>query len=185
VYGGMGYVEETGVAQLLRDARITSIYEGTTAIQANDLVYRKLLKDHGAALRSTLGAMQGTVLLLSSKPGEEFAAIRTGLAVALEALTHSAMFLIAQSDQNPRVVAAGSVPFLMLLGVCAGGWQLSRAAFIAAQRLEQNRGRREFLQGKILTARFYAEHILPKTQALDHAICQGSGALLAMPDEGF
>jgi len=185
VYGGMGYVEETGVAQLLRDARITSIYEGTTAIQANDLVGRKLLRDRGAALRSVLCAMQGTVAALVLYEGEDMAAIRMNLAHAAEALAEAEEFLVAAHAGDAAGVYAGSVPFLKLLGITAGGWQMARAALASAEQLRTQTGPQDFHRAKILTARFYAEHILPQAQAMAHSIRAGGHSVMALSEKDF
>jgi hypothetical protein len=185
VHGGMGYIEETGVAQLLRDARITSIYEGTTAIQANDLIGRKLSRDKGAAMRAVLGAMHGTVAALIPHDDEALNAIRVHLLNAVEALSEAEEFLVAENGRNIEKVYAGSVPFLKLLGVVAGGWQLARAALLSADRLSKNEGDAGFYQAKITTARFYAEHVLPQALGLARSIMSGGQSVMALPVERF
>ena len=185
VHGGMGYIEETGAAQFLRDARITSIYEGTTAIQANDLVGRKLIRDGGAAMRSVLGAMQGTVAALAIRAGDDMAVIRTNLSHAIEALSEAEEFLVAEHRRNPAAVYAGAVSFLKLLGITAGGWQMARAALVSHGEVEAQRGDVSFHRGKIATACFYATHVLP--QALAHAtsITRGAASAMALPADSF
>lgn len=185
VFGGMGYIEETGAAQFLRDARITSIYEGTTAIQANDLVGRKVLRDGGAALSSLLAAIEATIAALAREAGEHFAALAVSLALAHASLAKARDFMLAKGAENPREAYAGSVPFLKLVGVVGGGWQLARAALAASRLLAAGQGDAEFLRAKILTARFYGDHILSSAPGLSCGIVGGAAATLEMPDGQF
>ena len=185
IHGGMGYIEETGAAQFLRDARITSIYEGTTAIQANDLVSRKLIRDGGAAMRSVLGAMQGTVAALTLQAGEDMAAIRTYLSRAVEAVSEAEEYLVSEHKRNVSGVYAGAVPFLKLLGLTAGGWQMARAALAATKLLEEGGQADDFHRAKIITARFYAEHVLVQASGLRDSIIQGGASVLGLSAEQF
>ncbi len=180
IHGGMGYIEETGVAQYLRDARITTIYEGTTGIQANDLIGRKLARDGGRAALALIGQMRLLQAELAQAPALGAAATVYGAAV--DALERSLQYAVANHAADPRSVAAGAVPLLKLFGIVAGGWQLLRSAGIAQQRLaEPERAGQTpaFYQAKIVTARFYADHVLSQAPGLAHAIVHGATAALA------
>jgi alkylation response protein AidB-like acyl-CoA dehydrogenase len=180
VHGGMGFVEETGVAQYLRDSRITPIYEGTTGIQANDLLGRKLARDRGEAARTVIAEMRGSSAAWVTDP-----ALANAAAVfvkALDALESAVRYVVANYGSEPRSVAAGAVPLLKLFGVTAGGWQLLRSAEIARKRLEtpaDNGVPAGFYQAKIDTARFYGDHVLPQAAALAHAVVHGAVGALA------
>lgn len=182
VHGGVGFVEATGVAQYFRDARITPIYEGTTAIQANDLIGRKIARDGGRAAQRVMDDVRAMAAALSAAP--KLAGIGAALSAACGALDQSIRYVVDNYAKDIRGVSAGAVPFLKLFGVVAGGWQLGRSALIAQQRLAQPPGSRAddaFYQAKIATAQFYADHVLPQTSGLAHGIVHGgSGAL----DEG-
>jgi 3-(methylthio)propanoyl-CoA dehydrogenase len=180
VHGGMGFVEETGVAQHLRDARITPIYEGTTGIQANDLVGRKLARDGGVTAQAVIEEMRavGSALAeIPSLPG--VAAVFLG---AVDALERSIRYAVANYDTDVRSVSVGAVPLLKLFGMVAGGWQLLRSAVIAQQRLAaagQANLAPAFYEAKIATARFYADHVLSQAPGLAHAIVHGAAGALA------
>lgn len=166
VHGGMGYVEETGAAQHFRDARITTIYEGTTAIQANDLIGRKLMRDQGATLKRLLGMVEATCKELAASGDAELAAIGARLTKALAAWGEAARWVGENLKPNTLGVFAGSVPFLELSSRVAGGWLLAKAAQIAKRRLAEGVGNARFYQAKIASARFYADHQLPQAKAL-------------------
>jgi 3-(methylthio)propanoyl-CoA dehydrogenase len=180
VHGGMGYIEETGVAQYLRDARITPIYEGTTGIQANDLIGRKLARDGGRAAQSVIGEMRSTADALSKTPS--LSAAVPVFSAAIDALERSIHYVVTHYGIDPRSVALGAAPLLKLFGIVAGGWQLLRSALIAQQRLTQsepgNLGS-AFYQAKLSTARFYSDYALSQAPGLAHAITQGAAAALA------
>jgi len=180
VHGGMGFIEETGAAQHLRDARILAIYEGTTGIQANDLVGRKLFRDHGAAARAMIAEMRDCVAALA---GENFSGMRAALGDAVAALEASVAWILATHAERPRATAASAVPLLKMFGIVAGGWQMARAALAAQARLEA--GEENFMRAKIITARFYADHVLPQARALAHTVQHGSAATLALETEEF
>jgi hypothetical protein len=184
VHGGMGYVEETGAAQYLRDARITTIYEGTTGIQANDLIGRKLARDKGANAAGLIRDMQAEVEALRSVNDTDLASIRSGLAIALGAFQEATSWMLAHYDSDPREAAAGAVPYLRLIGSVAGGWQMARAARIARRLLTSDGQDAGFLRGKIATARFYAAHVLPETSALRDEVISGAASTLAL-EEGL
>ncbi|MFL6650008.1 MAG: acyl-CoA dehydrogenase [Sulfurifustaceae bacterium] len=184
VHGGMGFIEETGAAQLLRDARITTIYEGTTGIQANDLIGRKVARDAGATVKSVISEMQQTCRQIGELRGEDFKAIGTSLASGVTALEQSTHFLLDTHGADPRAAFAGSVPYLMLLGVVAGGWQMARAAMAAQKRLAAG-GDKRFHETKIGTARFYADHLLPRAGAYRHEILNGAASTLRLEEAQF
>jgi alkylation response protein AidB-like acyl-CoA dehydrogenase len=157
VHGGMGYVEETGAAQYLRDARIAPIYEGTNGIQANDLVGRKLSRDHGEAAGALIVEMRETVVALKQAGSANLTPIAEALHEGLNALETATSHLI---EADPARAAAGSVPYLTLLGTVCGGWLMARAALAAERRRAANGENTDFLAAKLTTARFYAEHFL-------------------------
>jgi acyl-CoA dehydrogenase len=183
VHGGMGFIEETGAAQYARDARILTIYEGTTAIQANDLVGRKIARDGGAAARNAIAEMRQTLAVLD---GAELAPIQVALTEAVALLERAVAWVVEISAADPRVVAAGAVPFLKLFGVVAGGWQMGRAAHLAQTRLAAgDNSDPGFYRAKLATARFYADHVLPQAHGLAHAAMHGASSVLASDDVLF
>jgi alkylation response protein AidB-like acyl-CoA dehydrogenase len=183
VHGGMGFIEETGAAQYARDARILTIYEGTTAIQANDLVGRKIARDGGAAARNAIAEMRQTLAVLD---GAELAPIRVALTEAVALLERAVAWVVEISATDLRVVAAGAVPFLKLFGVVAGGWQMGRAAHVAQTRLSAgDNSDPGFYRAKLATARFYADHVLPQAHGLAHAAMHGASSVLAADDVLF
>src|SRR6185437_7246600 len=183
VHGGMGFIEETGAAQHLRDARITTIYEGTTGIQANDLVGRKIARDGGRAARAAIAEMRAVAARLD---GEETTALRIALDDALGALSRCVDWVVATHAADPRATAAGAVPLLKLFGIAAGGWQMGCAAIIARRKLaEGDNAERDFCTAKLGTARFYADHVLPRASGLAHTVLHGAGAVVALEDSWF
>ena len=180
VHGGMGFVEETGAAQPYRDVRITTIYEGTTAIQSNDLVGRKLARDRGQAVAALVADMQRELEALSAD-GAHAAAVGECRAAALrgiESLRGAVTHLLAEWAAGPERALAVSVPFLRLCGLVCGGWLLARSAAAAAARLQAGDPDRAFLEGKIAGARFYAAQILPQADALRVVVCAGAASVL-------
>ncbi len=183
VHGGMGFIEETGAAQHLRDARITPIYEGTTGIQANDLVGRKIARDGGRAAAAILADMRQVAEALE---GEELASLRAQLTEALTALERCVRWVCETYATDPRAVLAGAVPLLKLFGVTAGGWQMGRAAVIAREKIAlRDNADGGFYQAKLGTARFYADHVLPQASALAHTVMYGAVGALALEDAQF
>ncbi|MDQ5910715.1 MAG: 3-(methylsulfanyl)propanoyl-CoA dehydrogenase [Pseudomonadota bacterium] len=182
VHGGMGFVEETGACQHLRDSRITTIYEGTTAIQAADLAGRKLNMDQGAAMRVLIADMETTVAELDCAPGDDLAVIRAALDDGVKALAAATDWILASRDANS--VMAVSVDYMMLTGYVCGGWQMARAARVAQRKLATGEDP-VFLDAKIITARFYAEHILPKAGALLRSVQHGGVSSMALTEEQF
>jgi alkylation response protein AidB-like acyl-CoA dehydrogenase len=183
VHGGMGFIEETGAAQYYRDARILTIYEGTTAIQANDLIGRKTSRDGGATARRFIGEMRAAASELD-EAGGEFAVIGRRLRASVDAYAAVVDYVVGEFKGDVRAVYAGSVPYLKLAGIVHGGWQMARAALAARRRLADGVDP-AFHRAKIATARFYADHILPTAQALATAATEGSAGTLALADEQF
>lgn len=180
VHGGMGFIEETGAAQHYRDAKILTIYEGTTAIQANDLVGRKTLRDGGQTAKAIAAQIETTEAELKRSGGADALAVARHLAAARAAFVDVVDFLVAQQD--PNAVYAGSVPYLMLAGNLMAGWQLARALLAAQANQAQDPA---FMQGKVTTARFYAEHILTRTAGQRAAIVEGAASVTALPLDAF
>jgi 3-(methylthio)propanoyl-CoA dehydrogenase len=174
IHGGMGFIEETGAAQHLRDARIAPIYEGTNGIQANDLVGRKLLRDRGAAARELVAEMRATEAALAARPAEALAALRRPLAAGLDALDEATGFMVEAGEADPPRALAGAVPYLKLFGTVAGGWLMAKGALAAATRLDAGEGDAGFNEAKLMTARFYGEHVLPAAPGLLPAVTGGA-----------
>jgi alkylation response protein AidB-like acyl-CoA dehydrogenase len=174
IHGGMGYIEETGAVQHLRDARINPIYEGTNGIQANDLVGRKLMRDRGAAARDFIAEMRLLDRFLAAQRAREFATIRAQLAPAIDALEAATAWLVENWDSDPARTIAGAVPYLKLFGTVAGGSIMARAALAAQSRLDRGEGERGFNEAKLATAAFYAEQYLPGAAGLVPAVRGGA-----------
>ena len=183
IHGGVGYVEETGAAQHLRDARITPIYEGTNGIQANDLVGRKLTRDKGAEARTLIVEMRRTATALGDQDSDDFAAIGAALVPALEALEAASDWLVAHWDAEPARCLAGAVPYLRLFGATAGGWVMARSALAARRRLAEGSGDAAFNRAKFATARFYAEHVLATAPGLLPAVRGGATVMGFDPEQ--
>ena len=184
VHGGMGFIEETGAAQYYRDAKILTIYEGTTAIQANDLVGRKTARDGGQTARAICGQIESTEAALNANGSPAALAVAKRLSAARLALLDVIGFIAGQSKASPNAVYAGSVPYLMLAGNVMAGWQLARALLVA-QELAAKGQDQAFMQAKIATARFYAEHLLTKAPGLRDAIVEGADSVTAMALDSF
>jgi 3-(methylthio)propanoyl-CoA dehydrogenase len=190
VHGGMGFIEETGVAQLYRDIRIAPIYEGTNGIQANDLVGRKLMRDKGAAARDFIAGLRASDGDLANSRGEDLSAIRAALAEGAAALARSTDWLIETHGTNPALALAGATPYLRLFGTVAGGWLMAMAALAAARRLREGAvneatGDKAFLTAKPATARFYADNILVQAEGLTAQIMRGGLPVLGLAAELF
>ena len=184
VFGGMGYIEETGAAQYLRDARISTIYEGTTGIQAGDLVGRKLTTDGGQTMAALIGEMRGVEGQLAGSDNLDFPAIRENLAVGIQALEQATQWMLQTVGRDPDAAFGASVNYMMLTGYVCGGWQMARAALAARSRLTADADE-DFYRAKIATARFYAEQILPKANALLAAVKSGASTALALEEAQF
>jgi alkylation response protein AidB-like acyl-CoA dehydrogenase len=184
VHGGMGYVEETGAAQYLRDARITPIYEGTTGIQANDLVGRKVAHDNGAGAYALIAEMREACEPVAAL-GASYESLRANLGVAIDALQAATQWIVETSRDQPERAAAVAVPYLELFGTVAGGWLMARAAAIAERTLGEPSADREYLTAKTVTARFYGEHVLPQARGLADTVLAGSATVLDLDESQF
>jgi alkylation response protein AidB-like acyl-CoA dehydrogenase len=184
VHGGMGYIEETGAAQYYRDAKILTIYEGTTAIQANDLVGRKTLRDGGATARRVAAGIAETEAELAKRSSAAARAVGRRLRAAREAFEQVVGFVVEHASAQPNAVFAGSVPYLMLAGNTVAGWQMARALLVAEQRLAAGDDT-EFMAAKVATAQFYAEHILTRVPGLRDSIVDGAGSVTALAPEAY
>jgi 3-(methylsulfanyl)propanoyl-CoA dehydrogenase len=178
VHGGMGYIEETGVAQHYRDARIAPIYEGTNGIQAMDLVGRKLPMRGGGAVNDFLAGIAATADELVAEEGD-LSTIGKRLADAHAVLKQTTDWLIANGPADPSNSLAGATPYLRMCGIVAGGWLMARSARAAARALDEGRGDAEFMRQKVVTARFYAEQLLPQAAGLAPAVTAGPADLIA------
>jgi alkylation response protein AidB-like acyl-CoA dehydrogenase len=185
VHGGMGFIEETGAAQHYRDAKILTIYEGTTAIQANDLVGRKTVRDGGAVARAILAQVRATEAQLAEAQGDDLQAMHRQLAAGSVALEQVVEYVVANAKSDIKGVFAGSVVYLKLAGIVLGGWQMARAALIAQDKLDAGEGDADFYRAKITTARFFADHILSQATGMRHAIVEGSAGVLGLAVDQF
>lgn len=185
IHGGMGFIEETGAAQHYRDAKILTIYEGTTAIQANDLVGRKTVRDGGAVAKSILAQVRATEAQLAAAKGDDFKAMHRALAEGSTALEAVVEYVAGNMKADIKGVFSGSVLYLKLAGIVLGGWMMARAALVAQQRLEEGTGDASFYKAKIATARFFADHILSQASGLRTAIVEGSAGVLALSEDQF
>jgi alkylation response protein AidB-like acyl-CoA dehydrogenase len=183
IHGGMGYVEETGSAQYYRDARITTIYEGTTGIQANDLVGRKTLANEGEVLADLLQEIEGVATQLSE--AENLAPLGAALSDAVAAARSARQWLLDRAREDRNVAGAAGVNFLMLLGYVCGGWLMGQSALKASARLASGGGDNAFLEAKVVTARFYCEHLLPRAGACLAAIQAGPESMMALSADQF
>jgi len=184
IHGGMGFIEETGAAQYYRDARILTIYEGTTAIQANDLVGRKTARDAGKTAKGIIAQIRKTESELGKFEQGDLAAIRNQLAAGSKALEEVVDFVVANAKVDIRAVYAGSVLYLKLAGTVVAGWNMARAALAAQARIAAG-DTDPFYTAKISTARFYADHILSLAPALRNSIVNGAVGALALSEEQF
>lgn len=175
VHGGMGFIEETGAAQHLRDARIGTIYEGTTGIQANDLVGRKVGREAGATMKGLIAEMRKVPAELAKADDKELRVIGSRLAKAIDTLERATDWIVTVFPTDPGAVAAGSVYFLKLSGLTIGGWMMARSAIVATRQQAAGQGDAQFLRGKRLTARFYADHLLTQVDGLAEALMTGGG----------
>ncbi len=184
VHGGMGFIEETGAAQHYRDAKILTIYEGTTAIQANDLVGRKTGRDGGQTAKAIAAQIEKTEAALNQHGSANAKAMAARLKAAREAFLNVVDFVVGGSKSSPNAVFAGSVPYLMLTGNLMAGWQMARALLVAEDALAKGEDA-AFMQAKITTARFYADHILVKVPSMRDSIVQGADSVCEMALEAF
>ena len=185
VHGGMGFIEETGAAQYLRDARILPIYEGTTAIQANDLVGRKTARDGGRTPKAIAAQIATTEAELASHDSAAAKAMLKRLRAARTAFEQVVDFVAGNTKASPNAVFAGSVPYLMLAGNVVAGWQMARALVAAEDLLAKGEGDAAFLRAKVATAHFYAEHLLSKAPGVRDAIVEGADSVTALALDSF
>ncbi len=185
VHGGMGFIEETGAAQHLRDARITTIYEGTTGIQANDLVGRKIAREGGVTVKAWLGELREFDADLAGSKNADIQALRVHLAAAVQAISGSVDFILANAAKDPNTAFAGAVPFLKLMGITAGGWQMARAALVAEKKFSDKSNDPGFYSAKISTARFFGDHVLSQAPGLAATVTSGASTVMALSEDQF
>jgi hypothetical protein len=185
VHGGMGFIEETGAAQYLRDARILTIYEGTTAIQANDLVGRKTARDGGRTAKAIAAQIAVTESEIGKLDHVAARAMHKRLRAARQAFEQVVEFIAGASKGNPNAVFAGSVPYLLLAGNTVAGWQMARAMVVALEQLQHGAGDAAFLRAKVATAHFYADHILSKVPGMRDAVVEGADSVTALALDSF
>jgi len=179
VHGGMGYVEETGAAQHFRDARITTIYEGTTGIQANDLIGRKFINDNGSAMNELLDQIENDIGI-SSIEGN----LKSELNHAIEKSRNVSQFILENAQKDPNLAGASSYNFLMMMGYLVGGWIASRNITAAKNKIKENDDF-EFYNAKIISSTFYIEQFLPLVMSFGNSVMYGSESMMSMPDEQF
>jgi len=183
VFGGMGYIEETGIAQQYRDVRITTIYEGTTGIQALDLVGRKLIRDVGATVTAVIAQIRKFAGEIEDHEDADVQAIAASLVSGVDALAEASQWIGVNAMSDLRTAFACSVPYLKLWGIVAGGWQMARAARIAQRKIAANDAESDFYRAKLATARFYGAHVLSQAAWLRTQIVQGAAAVMAASEE--
>ena len=184
VHGGMGFIEETGAAQYYRDSKILTIYEGTTAIQANDLVGRKTARDGGQIAKGIAAQIEATQAELLASGSADALAVAKRLDAARQAFVEVVEFVAANTKTSPNAVFSGSVPYLMLAGNLIAGWQLARSLLVAQTQLAQGDDA-AFMQAKITTARFYADHLLTKAPGMRDSIIEGADSVTALALDAF
>ena len=184
VHGGMGFIEETGAAQFMRDARITTIYEGTTGIQANDLMGRKIAREGGTTIKAVIATMQQTRSEVAKQAGAEFVAIAAALGRGIESLQQATDYIVANYGKDVRAVAVGAVPFLRLMGIVSGGWMMARAALVAQGKIAGG-DVDPFFPAKIATAHFYADHVMAAAAGLAQEVVQGGASALTLDEAMF
>jgi len=184
VHGGMGFIEETGAAQHYRDAKILTIYEGTTAIQANDLIGRKTARDGGQTAKGIAAQIETTEAELLKNGSPDALAVAKRLKAARLAFIDVVEYVAGNTKASPNAVFAGSVPYLMLAGNLMAGWQLARSLLVAQTQLAAGTDA-VFMQSKITTARFYADHMLTKAPGMRDSIVEGAECVTALPLDAF
>ena len=184
VHGGMGFIEETGAAQYYRDAKILTIYEGTTAIQANDLVGRKTSRDGGQTAKAIAAQIKGTEAELIALGDADALAVAKRLTAARLAFVDVVEFVVSQVRTDPNAVFSGSVPYLMLAGNVVAGWQMARS-LLMAKKLLADGVNVDFMNAKVITARFYADHLLTKAQGTRDSIVEGANCVTALALDAF
>jgi acyl-CoA dehydrogenase len=179
----MGFIEETGVAQYYRDARITAIYEGTTGIQALDLIGRKTASEGGATARALLAEVRGTAAALKADGATE--PLGQNLEQSAAEAEQCVALILETFGRDPKIAAVGAVAFLKLMGVLLGGWMMGRAALIAKDKLQEQDADVDFLNAKRATATFYGAHILPQVASYAETILHGADSVLSFDLAAF
>ena len=185
VHGGMGFIEETGAAQHYRDARITTIYEGTTAIQANDLVGRKMAREGGVTAKTVIASMREFAAELAKSQHPHLKVTHARLVAGIDALERTVAFNLANFNTNVRACFAGSVPMVKLFGIVCGGWQLARVALDAEKRIASGHADKDFYEAKLATMRFFADTMIPEAVAAADTIVNGAEGTLALAEAAF
>jgi len=185
IFGGMGYIEEMGAAQYMRDARILAIYEGTNGIQANDLLFRKLARDQGVAFRILTNEIDAFLRHAAQQQGDIFPFLCEQLTDALSAMTKAGDWLLQTAKSNPALAAASATPFLRLCGNTLGGYYLIRSALLAKHDIDTQTGDKNFLNGKLVSAQFFASHVLPLCGGLLISVTKGAPPTLDMLESAF
>ncbi len=192
IHGGMGFIEQTGAAQYMRDARITTIYEGTTGIQANDLIGRKIGREGGITVKKVIAQMRETEAELGRIAGvsanANLVAIHEALGNGIAAVDASVDYIVGHYAQDIAGVSAGAVPFLKLMGIVCSGWQMARAALVAHGKIVAGEGDDlgdAFYPAKIITARFFADHVMSAAPGLAHTVIHGGAGVLELAEEQF
>jgi hypothetical protein len=180
----MGFIEETGAAQFMRDARINTIYEGTTGIQANDLLGRKIARDGGATLKALVGLMQQTQAELAKAADADSVAVAFALERGIDSLTKAAEFIVANMGKDVCRVVAGAVPFLHLMGNVCGGWMMAKATLAAQAKIKAGDSD-PFYVAKIRTARYYADHAMTEVAGYAQEVIAGGASTLALDEALF
>jgi hypothetical protein len=182
VHGGMGFIEETGVAQHFRDARILPIYEGTTAIQANDLVFRKTIRDKGKAVFLLLDEIEKDIGANIQSKNETIKKSAQTMLDAISTSRETINHLIATSNDQKKLAVSG-VNYLMMLGYVCGGWMMSKSAYEASKVLSNSNKPNEFMEAKIVSSDIFMTHLLPKINSLAESIIKGDESILSMKPE--
>ena len=185
IHGGMGYVEETGAAQHFRDARITTIYEGTTGIQAMDLVGRKIIRDSGQSMNDLLGEMREVETILGERKEEQLGDFHTRLHEGINNLQAATEWLLENYQADGNVPGSVAVNFMMLMGTVCGAWLMGKGALAAMDRLAEGSGDKDFYQAKLVTTRFYGEHFLSRNAGYLAAVTAGSESIMSLSEEQF
>jgi hypothetical protein len=185
VFGGAGYVDDYGASQPLRDVRVTSIYEGTTAIQAQDLVERKIVRDGGAAFKAWIAGVDATAQQLAASGNAGLADIARRLGAGSSALARAVELALTDYAQRPLDVLAGSVPLLRSFGIVMGGWHMARSALVAQRQLEVAQGHTQFMLAKVASARYYATNIMPQAIAYADVSREGGASVMEMDEGAF
>ncbi len=185
VHGGMGFIEESGAPQHLRDARITAIYEGTNGIQANDLVGRKIAYDQGAAVNTLIASIRAFDHELAGSQNQALKDMGKVLDSSVDVLETTSNWVVQTYGSAPEEVAAGAVPFLRLTGLVCGGWLLIRGAATAQNKIESGEGNPDFLRMKIITARFFVDHLLVQCASLGQTVMTGGSIIASVTENDF